>query len=220
MRRVSKYFQDNDNETVSVYTMEEVLNDNDGPTDDSDRTLRFTCVAQDKKGKTPFSMTFELSEDRDSISYFGGTEFASHCLADLQGQALETAVDNTVRQTGEFMKERTNRGRVHVWGPNVPLDKKKDEIQARVKADIADFRSGFRESLLRLCNDMIETLEKNHAKPPPSPLMKRILSWSSSKFREASTRSPIADSQHDADDEGSSDEASFISQAGPPGRRR
>ncbi|KAI5449343.1 hypothetical protein NCC49_004794 [Naganishia albida] len=205
MRRVSNYFQDDDNETVSVYTMEEVLNDNDGPTEDSDHTLRFTCVAQHKKGKTPFSMTFELSKDRDTVSYFGGTEFASHCLTDLQGQALERAVGKTVRQTEEFMREPDNRGRVHVWGPTIPLLKKKDEIRARVQTDVIDFRLGFQVSLLRLCNDMVMAMEKHHAKPPSSPLMQRILSWSSSKFREAASVSPTGGSENYADDEQSSD---------------
>jgi hypothetical protein len=94
-----------DSDAYSVLTVTEMPADGNG-TDISPPVVHFNCTAQDPKAKDAFSMSLVLSAEGDTVSYVGGIEFASQCLTDLKGQALENAVQDTIRQIEEFMKMR------------------------------------------------------------------------------------------------------------------
>lgn len=197
-----------DRDAYSVLTVTEMPAVGNG-TDVSSPALHLNCTAQDPKAKGAFSMSLVLSEEGDTVSYVGGIEFASQCLTDLEDQALENAVQDTIRRVGEFMNDAKNGDRVHIYGPDVDLDNKSIEIRKKVIADIQGFRKEFQVPLLELYSDMMATVEKKHAKPPKSPFMKRlrsrVSSWGSAKSENASPASPTRDPANDADDEGSSE---------------
>lgn len=146
-------------------------------------------------------MTLVLSEERDSVSYLGSMEHALSCLVDLKDQALLNAVANAIERIRGFMQDRKHKDRLYIFGADVKFGDKKDEIGKIVKADIADFRHEFQESLLKIYDEMMGIVEKNHTKSLPSPLvrMRRILSWQSDKLDGVSAFPHFGDSGHDAD---------------------